>query len=142
MNWWARGLGGCFRSLSVATHCCHYLGRFVFTDLIVSWNPNGAGVVEAANWSMGFGEGSYFGSDGRSSGCGEIGMLVGAGVVAEGFGEVWMEGVRDFDSRRPQTDGVILEEVRDPNNCPLGRLGGELVETLHRLLDPPEGVLL
>lgn len=114
----------------------------MLTDLIISRSPNGADVVEGANWSMGFGEGSYFGSGRRSSGCREIGMLVGAGVVAEGFGEVWMEGVRDFDSRRPQTDGVILEEKRDPNNCPLGRLGGELVETLHRLLDPSEGFLL
>lgn len=53
-----------------------------------------------------------------------------------------MAGVRDFDSRRPQTNGVILEEMRDPRNCPLGRLGGELVEALHRLLDPSEGSLL
>lgn len=114
----------------------------MLTDLIVSRNSNGAGVVEGANWSMGFGEGSYFGSGRRSSGCGEIGMLVGAGVVAEGFDEVWIERVRDFDSRRPQTDGVILEEVRDPKNCPLGRLGANWLGTLHRLLDPSEGFLL
>lgn len=52
------------------------------------------------------------------------------------------EGLRDFDSRRPQTNGVILEEVWDPRNCPLGQLGGELVEALHRLLDQSEGSLL
>ena len=90
------------------------------------------------SWSLG----AYFGSDRRSSSCGEIGMLVGARVVAEGFGEAWVEGVRGFDSRRPQTDGVMLEEVRDPRNCPLGRLGGELVGALHRLLYPSEGSLL
>ena len=44
-----------------------------------------------------------------------------------------------FDSHRPQTNSVILEEVRDPRNCPLGQLGGELVEALRRLLDPSEG---
>lgn len=27
MSWWARGLGGCFRSSSVAARCCHYLRR-------------------------------------------------------------------------------------------------------------------
>lgn len=118
----------------------------MLTDWIVSRNPNGAG-VEGANWSMCFGEGSwslgaYFGSDRRSSSCGEIGMLVGPGIAAEGFGEIWVERVRDFDSHCPQTNGVILEEMRDPRNCPLGQLGGELVEALHRLLDPSEGSLL
>jgi len=52
------------------------------------------------------------------------------------------EGLRDFDSRRTQTNGVILEEVWDPRNCPLGQLGGELVDALHRLLDQSEGSLL
>ena len=55
------------------------------------------------SWSLG----AYFGSDRRSSSCCGIGMLVGPGVAAEGFGEIWVEGVRDFDSCRPQTNGVI-----------------------------------
>ena len=69
-------------------------------------------------------------------------MLVGPRVVAEGFGEIWVEGVRDFDNCRLRTNGMILEEARDPRNCPLGRLGVELVEALHRLPDPSEGSLL
>ena len=91
-----------------------------------------ASVREAGAWG-------YFGSNRRSSSCGEIEMLVGPGVVVEGFGEIWVEGVRDFDNCRPQTNGMILEEARDPRNCPLGRLGVELVEALP---DPSEGSLL
>jgi hypothetical protein len=47
-------------------------------------------------------------------------MLVGPRIATEGFGEIWVERVRDFDSHRPQTGGVILEEARDSRNCPLG----------------------
>lgn len=64
------------------------------------------------------------------------------GLVVDGFDEVLVEGVRDLDSRRPHTNGVILEEVQHPRSCLRVRFGGELVVTLLHFLDLLEGLLL